>query len=150
VNPSGVRKAALALATMHPTDRSWMLSRMPVSWRSALKPLIGEACRFTDIDVDLLQKALDGPGTAPTTQVPSPAVLIGVLDGLPGPWAARVLTSVAADHTEIYLAACSRTRGEAIRHDMKLQEELFPRALAQSLGRCLEEAGRALKAGESR
>ena len=39
MNSAGVRKAALAMATMHPADRRWMLARMPETWRSMLVPL---------------------------------------------------------------------------------------------------------------
>lgn len=145
MNLSGARKAALAMATMHPADRDWMLSRMPAEWRAALKPLIADARRFTDLDAELLQEVLDGSEATSVVSVPSPAILIGVLDGLSNQWAARVLTTVAADHAEIYLAACSKLRGEAIRHEIGQAGPSIPRALSRALGRYMEEAGHALK-----
>lgn len=150
MNLAGARKVALVMATMHPADRRWMLSRMPTNYRDVLQPLIGDACRFADLDPDLLQQALDESAPVPMANVPSPAVLIGVLDGLSSQWAARVLTAVAADHVEIYLAACGKLRGEAVRHEVRHVSRPAPRALAQALGRCLEEAGHALKAEDSR
>lgn len=148
MNEAGARKAALAIATMHPADRSWMLARLPKAWRARLEPLIREAQRFTAIDANLLQEALDGSMTVPVAEVPPPAVLIAVLDGLSSHWAARVLAAAAADHAEIYLAACSRLRGDAIRRELTHLQRPFPRALAATMARCLEDTGRALVAAE--
>lgn len=148
MNEAGARKAALAIATMHPADRGWMLARLPRAWRVMLEPLIREARRFTAIDAELLQEALDGPAAVPVADVPPPAVLIAVLNGLSSHWAARVLAAAAADHAEIYLAACSKLRGDAIRHELVQLQRPFPRALAATMARCLEDTGRALVVAE--
>jgi len=148
VNETGARKAALALATLHPADRSWMLARLSKPWRETLEPLIRAARRFTAIDADLLQEVLDGSTATPIADVPPPAVLIAVLDGFSSPWAARVLAAAAADHAEIYLAACSKLRGDAIRRELAQLQRPFPHALAQTMACCLEDAGRALVAAE--
>jgi len=148
VNEAGARKAALAIAAMHPADRSWMLARLPKAWKATLDPLIREARRFTTIDANLLQEALDGSANVPMADVPPPAVLIAVLDGLSSHWAARVLAAAAADHAEIYLAACGKLRSEAIRRELEQLQRPFPRALAATMARCLDEAGRALAARE--
>jgi hypothetical protein len=146
VNTSGVRKAALAMATMHPADRRWMLTHLPTAWRSALVPLIREARHFARIDADVLQAALDGPGATPVIDVPAPAVLIAVLDTFSSHWVARILMATAPDHAEIYLAACSRQRGETIRQEIARLPHPFPRALAAAMARCLHDAGQALPA----
>jgi hypothetical protein len=149
VNTAGARKAALAMATMHPADRRWMLMRLPKAWHPVLEPLILEARRFTSIDADLLQAALDGQGVAPMIDVPTPAVLIAVLDTLSSQWAARILMAAASDHAEIYLAACSKQRGETIRLEMARLPRPFPRALAAAVARCLHDAGQVLQATEA-
>ena len=146
---TGARKAALAMATMHPADRRWMLARMPKSWRSTLEPLIQEARRFMDIDDDLLQEVLDGSSAALRVDVPPPAVLIGVVDGLSSEWAARVLVAAAADHAEIYLAACGKLRGDEIRRAMSQLPRPFPPALAQAMAHCLRDDGRKLQGAEA-
>jgi hypothetical protein len=149
VNPAGARKAALAMATMHPADRRWMLARLPRMWRSLLGPLIRDARRFTSIDADVLQAALDGQGMVPMIDVPAPAILIAVLDTLSSQWVARVLVAAAADHAELYLAACPRLRGDAIRYEMGRLPRPFPRALADAMARCLDDAGQVLRATEA-
>lgn len=148
MNEAGARKAALAIATLHPADRRWMLAQLPKPWRETLDPLIRAARRFTAIDADLLQEALDGSIVPSVADVPSPAVLIAVLDGLSSQWAARALAAAAADHVEIYLAACSKLRGDAIRRELAQLQRPFPRALAETMARCLQDAGRTLVAGE--
>ncbi|MHB1059448.1 MAG: hypothetical protein ACYC0F_16365 [Rhodanobacter sp.] len=148
MNETGTRKAALALASLHAADRRWMLARLSKPWRKTLGPLIRAARRFTNFDADLLQEALDGSTATTMADVPSPAVLIAVLNGLSVPWAARVLAAAATDHVEIYLAACSKLRGEAVRRELAQLRQPFPPALAQTLARRLEDAGRALVAAE--
>ena len=149
MNEAGVRKAALAIAAMHPADRRWMLARLPGTWRPLLGPLIREARRFATIDADDLQQALDGPAGTPAVDVPSPGVLIAVLNGLSSHWAARVLAAAAMDHAELYLAACGKPRSDAIRAELAQLQRPFPRALAAALAGCLDEAGRALVATEA-
>ena len=150
MNPGGTRKAALALATMHPADRRWILSRLPETWRSSLQPLISEAQRYTTLDAELLQAVLADEPTYLTREVPPPDVLIVVLDRLAPAWAARVLAAAAPDHADIYLAACDKSRAEAVRYELQRLPKPFPPALADALGRYLDSAaqtGRALGAG---
>jgi hypothetical protein len=140
VSTLGIRKAALALATMHSSDRRWILARLPGAWRTRLNPLIGEARRYASLDVELLQAVLaDEPGHL-TRDVPPPDVLIVVLDRLSPAWAARVLAAAAPDHAEIYLAACDKTREASIRHELSRMPQPFPASLADALGRYLDEA----------
>jgi hypothetical protein len=147
VNSAGTRKAALALATMHPADRRWILARLPEAWRSVLSPLINEAQRYTALDTELLQAVLADEPTYLTREVPPPDVLIVMLDRLSPPWAARVLAAAAPDHAEIYLAACEKTRANSVRHELSRMPDPFPAALADSLARYLDNAAPSGRAG---
>lgn len=147
MNSGGTRKAALALATMHPADRRWILARLPEAWRSALTPLINEAQRYTTLDAELLQAVLADEPTYLTREVPPPDVLIVMLDRLSPSWAARVLAAAAPDHADIYLAACDKTRADAVRYELNRMPNPFPSALADSLGRYLDSAAQSGRAG---
>jgi hypothetical protein len=138
VNSAGTRKAALALATMHPADRRWILARLPETWCSVLNPLVNKAQRYTTLDAELLQAVLADEPTYLTRKVPPPDVLIVMLDRLSPPWAARVLAAAAPDHADIYLAACDRTRADAVRHELNRMPDPFPSALADLLARYLD------------
>lgn len=140
MNPAGARKAALALATMHPADRRWILARLPEAWRSALQPLVHEAQSYTNLDAELLQAVLADEPTYLTREVPPPDVLIVMLDRLSAAWAARVLAAAAPDHADIYLAACDKSRAESVRHELHRLPKPFPSALADSLARYLDTA----------
>ena len=148
MNSTGARKAALAMVNMHPADRRWMLARLRRIWRNTLTPLIREARRFVSFDAHALQAALDGQIDPEGVEVPTPAMLIAVLNTLPNDWAARVLIAVAPDHLEIYVAACGKQRGEAVRHEAERLPHPFPPALAIAMGRCLRDAGQVLQATE--
>lgn len=149
MNPAGTRKAALALATMHPADRQWILSRMPENWRRALQPLVREAQSYTALDTELLQAVLADEPTYLAREVPPPDVLIVILDRLSPAWAARVLAAAAPDHADIYLAACEKSRAESVRHELSRMPKSFPPSLADVLARHLDTAtqsGRAVGA----
>jgi hypothetical protein len=140
MNPAGARKAALALATMHPADRRWILSRLPAQWRGALQPLIHEAQSYTNLDAELLQAVLSDEPTYLAREVPPPDVLIVVLDRLSPAWAARVLAAATPDHADIYLAACDKSRADSVRHELNRLPTPFPSALGDSLARYLDTA----------
>lgn len=138
--PAGARKAALALAVMHPADRRWMLARLPSKWRAALVSLADEAQSYTSLDAELLKAVLADEPTSLAREVPPPDVLIVVLDRLSPAWAARVLAAAAPDHTDIYLAACDMSRSQALRHELNRLPGTVPPALANVLGHYLDEA----------
>jgi hypothetical protein len=143
MNPRGTRKAALALASMHPADRRWLLARLPQAWRGVLQPLIGEAQRYTMLDAELLQAVLADEPTDLAREVPPPDVLIVVLDRLSPTWAARVLAAAAPDHADIYLAACEKSRAESVRHELSRLPQPFPTSLAHALAHYLDTAAQA-------
>ncbi|GLQ86482.1 hypothetical protein [Dyella flagellata] len=141
MNPAGARKAALALATMHPADRRWILGRLPEDWRSVLNPLINEAQLYTALDAELLQAVLADEPSYVAREVPPPDVLIVLLDRLSPAWAARVLAAAAPDHAEIYLAACEKSRAASVRHELDRLPSPFPPALADAVARYLDTSG---------
>jgi hypothetical protein len=151
VNAAGVKKAALALATMHPADRRWILAQLPDAWRRVLGPLINEAQAYTALDAELLQAVLADEPADLTREVPPPDVLIVVLDRLSTAWAARVLVATAPDHIDIYLAACERHRAESMRHELSRLPKVFPSSLATALARYLDDVAQSGRmAGDSR
>lgn len=149
MNVIGARKAALALVTLHPRDQRWMLARLPRAWRSVLRPMIKDARRFASVEAEVLQVVLDDQNLAQGIEVPSPQILIAVLDSLSSQWAARALVAAAADHTELYLSVCSKQRAESIRHEMARFPRPFPPALGDALARCINDAGQVLSATEA-
>lgn len=149
MNMIGARKAALAMAAMHPADRRWMLEHLPKAWRPVLGPLMKQARQFVSIETEVLQAALDDESLAQVIEIPAPGLLIAVLDTLSVQWAARALAATASDHTELYLAACSKQRVDSIRHELGRLSRPFPSALAEAMARCLNDAGQVLAATEA-
>jgi hypothetical protein len=148
LNTPGTRTAALALAAMHPTDRRWMLARLPTGYRHLLDPLIAEALRFASVDTGLVREVLAGLDPNRSPEVPSPDVLIAVLQRLSTQWVARVLVAAVPDHAELYLATCDKIRGVVIRREMTRLPHPFPIALAASISRHLGEVGHELRIAE--
>jgi len=136
---AGMRKAALALAAMHPADRRWMLGKLPGTARGALGALIDEARQHTVLDEDLLRTVLADEPVHLVKELPPPDVLIVVLDRLSVAWAARVLAATAMDHAEIYLSACAPLRAKAIRDEMSRLPTRIPSAMADVLSAYLSE-----------
>lgn len=143
---AGMRKAALALAAMHPADRRWMLGKLPGGARAALEGLIDEARQHTSLDADLLRAVLADEPVHLAKELPPPDVLIVVLDRLSVVWAARILCAAAMDHEEIYLSACAPLRAKAIRDEMSRLPVPFPSALAEALSAYLSEVGTEIRA----
>lgn len=149
MNMIGARKAALAMATMHPADQRWMMARLPRAWRPVIAPLVKQARRFAQVDAEVLQAALDDGNLAQVIEIPAPGILIAVLNTLSVQWAARALVAAASDHAELYLAACAPQRAESIRHEMARLCRPFPPALAEAMARCLNDAAEVLTATEA-
>jgi hypothetical protein len=142
VNAEGMRKAALALAAMHPADRRWMLSRLPVEWQGGLLPLIDEAGPMVRATPELALLALTQADSDDLPETPGPVALIATLDRLPAPWAARMLAAAAPDHAEMYRTTCHRDRSDAIGHEMTAGARVIPPALARALAIQLNEMSR--------
>jgi hypothetical protein len=140
MNLRGARKAALALAAMHPQDRRWMLAQLPAGWRSMLSPMIREAKHHATQDQELLQAMLADEPANLLREIPPPDVLIVVLDRLSPVWAARVIAGGAPDHAEIYLASCEEARANSIRYELQRMPNPMPAGLVDALGCYLEEA----------
>lgn len=137
MSAQGNRKAALALAAMHPQDRRWMLARLPSEWCRTLAPLVDEARSQLVVDPELLQWALGDIDTASSAELPTPDVLVAALDRLGDGWAARVLALAAPDHVEVYLAGCDKRRSDAIRQELAVLPKTFPASLTAAMTRFL-------------
>lgn len=133
MSSSGMRKAAAYLATLHPTDRRWLLAQLPVSSVQSLVQLIQEAEPLVLAMPDSLHALLDEREQERIVDVPTPDLLIGALHTLDESWAARMLAAAAADHTEIYLAACFRQRAMGVRSELNALPPTFPPALARCM-----------------
>jgi hypothetical protein len=136
----GARKAALALAAMHPRDRDWMLERLPVSQRRVLNTLIDEARKLGNIDPSLVKTLLSDIPASDVVEVPPPDQLIRALDRLPNAWAARMLAAAAPDHAEVYLASCGPSRARAVQAELDQLPPTMPAALAKALSRRLADS----------
>lgn len=148
MNAQGSRKAALALAAMHPRDRRWMLARLPSGWRRTLAPLVGEARAQLANDPELLAWALKGADAVDVPELPTPDVLVAALDRLGDGWAARVLALAAPDHIEVYLAGCDKRRADAIRQELMALPKTLPSGLAAAMTRFLRQGMPAVPAGD--
>lgn len=144
----GSRKAALALAALHPRDRRWMLAHLPSMWRRTLAPLVDEARAQLAIDPELLQWALRNDGALHTAELPTPDVVVAALDRLGDAWAARVLALAAPDHVEVYLSGCDKRRGDAIRQELAALPKILPPHLAAAVTRFLRGGLSAVPVGE--
>jgi hypothetical protein len=148
LNAAAARNAALALASMHPADRRWMLARLPAGCRTMLDPLIVEAKRFAPVDAGVVREVLAGLDVHHSVEVPTPDILIAVLQRLSSQWVARVLVAAVPDHAELYLATCDKMRGASIRREMARLPRPFPSALAGAMSRYLGEVGHDLRVAE--
>lgn len=148
MSTQGSRKAALALAAMHPRDRRWMMERLPSEWRKTLAPLVGEARSKLLDDPEVRAWALKDIDTANMPELPTPDVLVAALDRLGDGWAARVLALAAPDHVEVYLAACDKRREATIRQELKAMPKMPPGSLAAAMTRFLHQDVPVLRTGD--
>lgn len=131
------RKAALELQALHPADRRWILSRLPVKEQARMRALLEQASRFDGLAPEVLREELSSNEVAATVELPRPSELIARLDELTPAWAARVLRAVAHDHEDIYLSNCDLSRAHRVRDALAglPDTEAFPPAMAEALGR---------------
>ncbi|MDR3443740.1 MULTISPECIES: hypothetical protein [unclassified Dyella] len=133
MNAAGMRKAAVYLASLHPTDRRWLLAQLPVASAQQLRALAEEAEPLVRAMPESLHTLLAEQDQHDAIEVPTPDLLIGAINTLDEPWAARMIAGAARDHAEIYLAACFRQRAIGIRSELMTLPQKFPAALAQCL-----------------
>lgn len=113
-----------------------------------LDPLITEVQHLASVDAGLVREVLAGLDPHRAVEVPTPDVMIAVLQRLSSQWAARVLVAAVPDHAELYLATCDKVRGANIRREMTRLPHPFPAALAASISRHLGEVGHDLRIAE--
>ena len=139
MNAFGLRKAAVALAGLHPDDRMWLLERLQPSWRYDLRRLIGQLAPMKIPDSDIACEAVRIAGDVSPLHPPTPDRLLAGMHGLSPSWCARVLAACAPDHTEIF-AANAPAKANAVRAELLTLPKLPPK-LAETLTRLARERG---------
>lgn len=136
----GLRKAAVALAGLHPDDRMWLLERLQPSWRYDLRRLIGQIASMKIPDPDIAREAVRTSGEAPPLHPPAPDRLLAGMHGLSPAWCARVLAACAPDHMEMFAANSTSAKANAVRAELLTLPKLPPK-LSETLTRLVGERG---------
>lgn len=144
MNAAPLRKVALALSSMHPSDRRWLLGRLPRRWRGQLRSMMTEARAIGATAPDLIAAALDDDLCPASADMPVPTLLIAALDGLSDAWATRMLSSLDTTSAELYLANCHPDRAQVVRAGIAALPGPCPPALADALAAHLKLASEAL------
>lgn len=112
-----LRLAALRLQGLHPTDRAWVLDRLPSPSRERLRTALGELALLErnspGLDWDEALKQARNASDLQRMLAP-PVDWCAALDALPIPWAALVLADTAEGLRLGYLERCNATRRAAI------------------------------------
>lgn len=132
MSAAGLRKGALLLASLHPRDRGWLLSRLPAEAVSPLRALL-EQLQAMPFDAGALgAELLDD---APRVVVPDASIdvqrLAGAVADLPPPWAARVLAAWGGFDARCCLSALG-PQATAVEAELARVGEL-PGPLAEAL-----------------
>ena len=136
----GLRKAAVALAGLHPDDRTWVLERLQPSWRYDLRRLIGQIASMKIHDSEIAREAVRISGDEPTLYPPAPDRLLAGMHGLSPSWCARVLAACAPDHMEVFAANSPPAKANAVRAELLTLPKLPPK-LSEALARLVRERG---------
>lgn len=140
MNAFGLRKAAVALAGLHPDDRVWLLERLQPSWRYDLRRLIGQIASMRLPDSDIAGEAVRIAGDVPPLHPPAPDRLLAGMHGLSPSWCARVLAACAPDHMEVFAANSTPAKANAVRAELLTLPKLPPK-LSEALTRLARERG---------
>lgn len=140
MSTSGLRKAAVALACLHPGDQAWLLERLRPSSRYDLRRLIGQIGSMKIPDFDIAREAVQICGNDRPPHPPVPDRLLAGMRGLSPAWCARVLVACAPDHMEIFAANNTPTMANAVRAELLTLPNL-PSKLAETLTRMVRKRG---------
>ena len=140
MSTSGLRKAAVALACLHPGDRTWLLERLQPSWRYDLRRLIGQLGSMKSLDADIAREAVRICGDDSPLHPPAPDRLLAGMHGLSPSWCARVLVACAPDHMEVFAANSTPAKANAVRAELLTLPNLPPK-LSETLTRLVRERG---------
>lgn len=148
---TGMRRAALALAALHPDDRSWLLERLRPSWRYDLRRLIGQIHVKYVSSADLVHEAIQASKKEAPPETPAPDRLLKGMQGLSPIWCARVLAACAPDHTEMVLAHREASDADLIRSELMALPAIFPPKLAAAMADLIRTRadGRAMSSCEA-
>lgn len=144
MRPHRTREAAALLAALHPTDRRWILARLPDDAATAVAALIPALKALGPVPHAWAREMLDATRTGGGAP-PAPATLVAVLDALSPTWAARLLAAAAPDHESLYAAACAPARAMALQGTLDLHRGPLPPRLAQFLAQELQSRARTLE-----
>lgn len=136
----GLRKAAVALAALHPDDRTWVLERLQPSWRYDLRRLIGQIASMEIHDSEIVREAVRLSGEESRLNPPAPDRLLAGMQGLSPPWCARALSACAPDHMDVFAANSTPAKANAVRAELLSLPKLPPK-LSETLARLLRERG---------
>lgn len=81
MKPSLLRLAAIKLATLHPSDRRWLLDRLETNERNLLAPLVDAVMQIAQGDRHVLEQALGSGRNAMVPKASEP-------DGIASQWPA--------------------------------------------------------------
>ena len=136
----GLRKAAAALAGLHPDDKTWLLERLQPSCRYDLRRLLGQIESLKIPDADVSQEAVRTCENDECLHPPAPDRLLAGMRGLSPSWCARVLAACAPDHMDVFAANNPPTRANAVRAELLSLPKLPPK-LSETLTRIMRERG---------
>lgn len=132
MNARGSRRAAAALTAMHPSDRRWVLKRLPREKAQILRRLVLDLADIAPAAIEYLDDLIRDPLSHGVTP-PAPDELVRVLHEMTPSWAACVLRAIAPDHVDLYAASCDRQRAIAVQEAVRARTRDVPVALAREL-----------------
>lgn len=136
MNPVEARKAALALAAMHRSDRAWLLRRLPAKDAVQLRAMSRKLQAMGEVTPDLVSRVQEELEDGSVYAVaPAPQELLQALRDLSPFWAATALKACAPDHLEMYAANCTLERAELVRTCFEQLPESLPKGYAHAIGK---------------
>ncbi|GAB3040422.1 hypothetical protein GCM10027285_26830 [Oleiagrimonas citrea] len=134
MNPLEARKAALALAAMHRSDRAWILRRLPADEAAQLRSMSRKLRSMGEVTPELVscvQEELDD-GSVYAVPPPPQELLLALRDLSPY-WAATALRACAPDHLDMYAANCTPERAASVRACFECLPDRLPKGYAHAV-----------------
>lgn len=130
---SGLRKAALYLASLAPADQRTLLAALPADARKALRPLIDVVVAHRWNAPELVARALaeDIRGLTSASAL-SVDALLALAKELPADWTARVLAANTATDPRFLLGLLEPARAAQVREQLEPLKQL-PERLRDAL-----------------
>lgn len=141
MNAYGLRKAAVALAYLHPDDQTWLLEKLQPGWRHDLRQLIRQVESMKIPDPGIAHEAVRALEDEQPVQPPTPDRLLAGMHGLSPSWCARVLVACAPDHVDVFAANSTPAEAKAVRAELLTLPSRLPPKLSETLTRLVHERG---------